>query len=156
MERKGAISPWVVALVHLSYEDVREKMEESVRKNFGVAEAQEVSTKGEDFKAVDLHVPQDPMFGEGFGSFRELAPGMTATREYTIVSKGFIALIQSMATQFPNGDLVMAGKSLASHGQSSLSDEPMFLGNGNVITPECRGHLRFLGPHGWLPKQRLT
>ena len=89
MERKGVISPWVVALVHLSYEDVREQMEESVRKNFGVAEAHELSTKAEDFKAVDLNVPEDPLFGGGFSGFRELAPEMRATREYTIVSNEF-------------------------------------------------------------------
>ena len=64
-------------------------MEESVRKNFGVAEAHELSTKAEDFKAVDLNVPEDPLFGGGFSGFRELAPGMRATREYTIVSNGF-------------------------------------------------------------------
>lgn len=89
MEGKGVIAPWVVVLIHLNYEDVREQIRESVGKSFGIEEAQERSIMAEDFKPVDLNVPENPLFGEGFGGFQELVPGVKSVREYTIVSKEF-------------------------------------------------------------------
>ena len=89
LERKNVVSPWVVALIRLNYEDVRGQIEESVQNSFGIEEARETSTKAEEFKAIDLNIPEYPLFGVGFGGFRQLAPGMRNTREYTIVSKEF-------------------------------------------------------------------
>lgn len=89
LEQKDLVSPWVVALIRLNYEDVREQIEESVRKKFGVEKAQEKFTVAGDFKAVDLNIPEDPLFGEGFGGFYQLVPGIKSTREYIIASKEF-------------------------------------------------------------------
>lgn len=89
LEREGVVSPWVVALIHLNYEDVRRQIEESVQKNFGIEEARETLTKAEEFQAIDLNIPEDPLFGKGFGGFRRVTPDMKSTREYTIVSKEF-------------------------------------------------------------------
>jgi hypothetical protein len=89
IERKGVVSPWVVALIHLNYEEVRRQIEESVQGNFGIEDARETLTKAEEFKTIDLNIPEDPLFGPGFSGFRQLAPGMKSTREYTIVSKEF-------------------------------------------------------------------
>jgi hypothetical protein len=46
-------------------------------------------TKTDEFKAIDMNVPEDPLFGHGFGGFRHLIPNMKSTREYTIVSKQY-------------------------------------------------------------------
>jgi hypothetical protein len=89
IERKGVVSPWVVALIHLNYEDAQRQIEESVRSDFGIEDVRETLTKAEEFKTIDLNIPEDPLFGPGFSGFRQLAPGMKSTREYTIVSKEF-------------------------------------------------------------------
>jgi hypothetical protein len=86
---KGVVSPWVVALIHLNYEGVRRQIEESVQRNFGIEEARETVTTAEEFKTIDLNIPRDPLFGKGLSGFRQLAPDMKSTREYTIVSKEF-------------------------------------------------------------------
>jgi hypothetical protein len=86
---KGVVSPWVVALIRLDYEVVQKQIEESVRKDFGVEEVHEVITKAEEFKAIDMNVPEDPLFGRGFGGFRHLVPSMNSTREHMIISKPY-------------------------------------------------------------------
>ena len=89
IERKGVVSPWVVAVVRLSYEDVRRQIEEFVQSNFGIEEARETLTKAEEFKTIDPNIPEDPLFGHGFSGFHQLVSGMKSTREYTIVTKEF-------------------------------------------------------------------
>lgn len=86
---KGVVSPWVVALIRLDYEVVQKQIEESVRKDFGVEEVHEVITKAEEFRAIDMNVPENPLFGRGFGGFRHLVPSMKNTRESMIVSKPY-------------------------------------------------------------------
>jgi hypothetical protein len=89
IERKGVVSPWVVAVVHLNYEEVRKHIEQSLGHVFGIAETRETVTTPEDFHKIDPNVPEDPLFGVGFGGFHELVPDMKATRECDIVSKPF-------------------------------------------------------------------
>lgn len=71
---KGVVSPWVVALIRLDYEVVQKQIEESVRKDFGVEEVHEVITKADEFTAIDMNEPEDPLFGRGLGGFRHLVP----------------------------------------------------------------------------------
>lgn len=89
VERKGVVSPWVVALIRLSYEDARREIEQSVQTTFGIEEARETCSKAEEFKGIDPNVPEDPLFGEGFAGFRQLVHDMRTTCEYIIVSKEF-------------------------------------------------------------------
>ena len=91
---KGVVSPWVVALLRLDYEVVRERIEETVRNDLGVEESHEALTKADEFKAIDMNVPEDPLFGHGFGGFRHLVPSMKSTREYTIVSKQYNRIVK--------------------------------------------------------------
>lgn len=86
---KGVVSPWVVALLRLDYDVVRAHLEEAVQKNFGVEEVHEAIITADEFKAIDMNEPEDPLFGRGFGGFRHLVPNMKSTREYTIVSKQY-------------------------------------------------------------------
>lgn len=89
LERKDVVSPWVVALIRVDYEHAREEIEAAVRAQFGIEETRERLIKQEEFKAIDLNVPEDPLFGEGFSGFYQLIPGMRSGREYAIVSKEF-------------------------------------------------------------------
>jgi len=89
IERKGVVSPWVVALIRLDYEVVRKQIEELVQSNFGIEDARETLTKSDEFKTIDLNLAEDPLFGPGFSGFRRLVPDMKKSREYTIVSKEY-------------------------------------------------------------------
>ncbi|MDH4368989.1 MAG: hypothetical protein OEV99_04025 [Nitrospira sp.] len=86
---KGVVSLWVVALLRLDYEVARTYLEEAVQKDFGVEEVHEAITNADEFKAIDMNIPKDPLFGRGFGGFRHLVPSMKSTREYAIVSKQY-------------------------------------------------------------------
>jgi hypothetical protein len=89
MERKELVARWVVAIVNLSYEEMKKRIEDSVRSNFGIEQAQERSVRVENFSRVDPDMPEDPLLGDGFEGFHQLVPGMKSAREYQIVSKEF-------------------------------------------------------------------
>lgn len=89
LESKDVVARWVVALVRVPYEQVWKQIEQSVRERSGIEAARERSVKIEDFSRVNPHVPEDPLFGDGFSGFHQVVSDLKIGREYKIVSKQY-------------------------------------------------------------------
>lgn len=84
MERAHVPAKWVVVVLSLPYERARKRVQDLVREAFGIHEMHEISVKTGNFRAIDLHEPQEPLFGEGFSGFHAVVSGIKEAREFRI------------------------------------------------------------------------
>jgi hypothetical protein len=93
IERKGLVAHWVVALSDLTYAEMKQEIEDSVGRDYGIEEAKELDAPLKGQSPIDLNDPNDPLFGMGFLGFNQSGfIEMNKGREYQIVSKKFNVL----------------------------------------------------------------
>lgn len=87
--RGGLEAHWVVVLVNLPYERVRQETRDLIEKTFGIESEQEIAVKFQPGKKVDPNTPKDPLYGDGFSDFYAIGVGISEGREYRIHSKQY-------------------------------------------------------------------
>jgi|CXWL01.1.fsa_nt_gi hypothetical protein len=92
IETKGLVAYWVVALSNLNYAEMKQELEDSIGRDYGIEEAKELDVPLKGQNPIDLNNPNDPLFGMGFLGFIQSGVEMNDGREYQIVSRKYNVL----------------------------------------------------------------